>query len=134
MSASDWPIQVAIYNALSGDTGLSAVITGVYDNPEQDTVAFPYVTIGENIQTAWDTDDDAGDQNSIAVHVWSRKGGRKEVKQINGLVYGILNRANLSVTGYQFIDCIAEGSSVELDPDGRTYHGINNFRITLLEV
>tara|TARA_R100001244_G_scaffold43202_1_gene38778 strand:- start:404 stop:808 length:405 start_codon:yes stop_codon:yes gene_type:complete len=134
MSASDWPLQQAIFTALDGDVTLSAAISGVFDSVEQDYEDYPYVTIGENIQTPFDTDDQPGDDNSFAVHVWSREGGRKEAKIVNGYIYDILNRNNLSVTGYETVDCIAEGSSVEIDPDGKTYHGINNFKCTLREV
>lgn len=134
MSASDWPLQQAVYTALIGDTTLMDAISGVYDEVDQDDESFPYVTIGENIQSAWDTDDDPGDSNLFAIHVWSREGGRKETKVINGYIYDILNRNRLSVTGYQTVDCIAENSRVDKDPDGKTYHGINEFRITLLEV
>ena len=42
---SHLPLQKAVYEALTSDTGLMALITGIYDRPVQNT-SFPYVTIG----------------------------------------------------------------------------------------
>ncbi len=139
MTASAWPLQDAVYEALIADGTLMAAVSGVFDNVEQDYDDFPYVTIGANIQTPNDTDTTVGDFNSFTVHVWSRPedplGGKKEASIVNGYIYGILNRNLLSVTGYTTVDLIAEGTaSVELDPDGRTYHGVNTFNATLVEL
>lgn len=133
MTGSAWPLQVAIFGALTGNTAFMALVTGVFDNVEQDYSDFPYVTIGENIQSPFDADDFVGDENIITVHVWSRDSSYKEALVLNGLIYDILNRNNLTVSGYTTVDCIFNGSSmVELDPDGKTYHGAQEFKITLV--
>ncbi len=41
---SSWELQKAIYGALTGDSTLMAMITGVHDHVPQET-AFPYVTV-----------------------------------------------------------------------------------------
>lgn len=82
-------LQTAIYGILIADTALSGLVKGVYDDVPQpddtgDAGAFPYVTIGETVHTAWDTDTSRGDDASITIHIWSRYPGRKEIKQIQG--------------------------------------------------
>ena len=54
-------VQTAIYNELIGDRALSLEITNVYDDVPQanesgNALAFPYVTIGEDVFTDISTD------------------------------------------------------------------------------
>ena len=132
-------VQAAVYTALTGDVSLMAAVEGVYDNVPQaiDTgsaAAFPYVTIGEDSLAEWDTDDSLGAQGSITVHTWSRARGRKECKDIQGLVYNALTRAELVLSGYTLVTVEFEGEQSFLDPDGLTRHGVSTFRIILDEV
>jgi hypothetical protein len=129
-------VQKAIYDALAGNSGLASVVTGVYDNVPQAidsgaTSAFPYVTIGEDVNTEWDTDDSTGLQASITIHVWSRVKGRKQVKTLQGMIYDILHRAELSITGYRFVTVEWEQDITMLDADGETQHGVSTYRLTM---
>lgn len=129
-------IQKAIYDALSGNSGLASTVSGVYDNVPQAidsgaNSAFPYVTIGEDVLTPWDTDNSVGVSCSITIHVWSRSKGRKQVKTIQGLIYDILHRADLSVTGYAFVTLEFDSEQSMLDPDGQTQHGVQTFRLVM---
>jgi hypothetical protein len=128
------PLQQAIYDELTGNTALMAAVAGVFDKVAKGYNSFPYVTLGDNISTPNDTDTASGSFCTYTVHVWSRKAGKKESKEIMGLVYTALNRAALSVTGYNAVDCIFSDGSTELDPDGKTYHGTQAFNITLFEL
>jgi len=129
-------IQKAIYDALSGNSALASAVVAVYDNVPQpaDTGAasdFPYVTIGEDVLVPWDTDDSTGVDGSITIHVWSRTKGRKEVKTIQGLIYDVLHRADLAVTGYAFVTLEFDSAQSMLDPDGQTQHGVQTFRLVM---
>lgn len=132
-------LQQAIYDQLTGDSTLMALVTGVYDDVPQAadsgaSSAFPYVTIGEDIHQDWSTDTSLGDDATITVHTWSRYRGRKQTKQIQGAIYDALTRVNLSVTGYTMvaIDYVDEQSFV--DTDGLTRHGVSTFRVLLDEM
>ena len=132
-------IQSAIFGALDADVTLSGLVTGVYDDVPQpsdagSSSAFPYVTIGEAVHTEWDTDTTLGDDCTITVHAWSRYEGRKEIKDIQGAIYYVLHRSNLSVSGYTTVGVDWQQSESFVDSDGETRHGVQTFRVILDEV
>lgn len=121
-------VQTAVYQKLSADAGLMALVTGVYDSVPQDA-AFPYVTIGEDVHNAWDTFDSVGSDATITVHTWSVARGRKEVKEIQGAIYEALSRTVLTYSGYGIISIDFDGSQSFMDADGLTRHGVQTFRV-----
>lgn len=132
-------VQAAIYAALTGSAPLMAAVKAVYDNvPQLDEREladsdFPFVVIGEDDIEGDDTDTSLGFQIEAEIHVWSRYRGRKEAKDIQGLVYDALHRQTLTVAGFAFVDCVFEESRTVLDPDGKTRHGISIFRVMISE-
>lgn len=139
MSAFETVVQTAIYQQLTGNPPLMAVITEVYDDvPQPDnsgsSLDFPYVTIGEDVHTTTDTDTELSNQVSIVIHTWSRFSGRSETKQIQGLIYDSLHRANLVQSGYKFINIAQVNSESQLDSDGFTRHGIQTFNLLIEEL
>lgn len=128
MSAS-WPLQQAIFGALTNDAGVTALVGGrVYDSVPQDA-SFPYLTVGDSTVIPFDTKDEPGQEHRVVMHAWSRYAGRKEAKQILAAVYDRLNRATLTVSGYGVVLILFEFEETFLDEDGRTYHGVIRFRI-----
>ena len=129
-------VQDAIYDALTGNSSLMARIKGVYDSVPQATdpgssAAFPFVTIGEDTVNEWDTDTELGADLTITIHVWSRYRGRKETKDIQGAICGILHRANLTISGYNLVGIDWLNSQSFMDSDGLTRHGVQTFRVTI---
>lgn len=120
-------IQAAIYQRLTNYAPLNVPI---YDDVPQGA-AFPYITIGDDTLTEWDQDACLGADATLTLHVWSRERGRKQTKQIQGLLYDALHRYPLTVNGAHAVDCLWEMSESFLDPDGHTRHGVSRFRITL---
>lgn len=134
MSQFGLVIQKAIYDKLSADLSYD-----VYDDVPQPRNAgrsldFPYITIGEDIVTNADTDTVLRAEASITVHVWSRERGRLETKQIQTEIYNSLHRANLTETGYNFVNLNQVNALTQLDADGRTRHGIQEFKLIIEEV
>ena len=124
-------LQTAVYNALVADAPLMAIVSGVYDNVPQNT-AFPYISLGEDITTPYDTDTFTGSSNLLTFHVWTRESGSKEAKEIMGIIYGILNRNILTVTDADTVDLLFITQTTTLDPDNITNHGFIQFRATLV--
>jgi len=127
-------VQQAIYEKLAADLAYP-----IYDDVKQaddsgNGAEFPYITIGEDVHTTIDTDTELINQVSITIHTWSRFAGRSETKQIQGLIYGALHRANLSATGYNFINIAQVNSESQLDSDGFTRHGIQTFNLLIEEL
>ena len=126
--------QQAIFTRLSGQIGCN-----VYDEVPalpsgMPADAFPYVVIGDDTAQPFDTDDQTGAQITITLHVWSKAKGFKETNTILGAIYGRLNRAAFSVTGYSVMDCLFEFSDKMRDGDGVTRHGVARYRLTLQKV
>ena len=139
MSNFETVVQTAVYNNLVNNAPLMAAINAVYDEVPQPNSSgaesdFPYVTIGEDNHVSIDTDHELMDQVSITIHTWSRQSGRSQTKQIQGLISTSLNRANLSASGYKFINIARVDSQSFLDSDGFTRHGVQTFNLMIEEL
>lgn len=134
MSSFELVVQKAIYDKLSADLAVP-----VYDSVPQSIDSgkksdFPYISIGEDIHNTVDTDTELMNLVSITIHVWSRKEGRAETKQIQSEIYNSLHRANLVQAGYKFITITQENSTSFFDPDGHTRHGVQTFKLIIEEL
>ena len=119
-------LQQAIYGALTNDSALMAMITGVHDHVPQGA-AFPYVTIGEASAVDWRTVGHDGMELTLVLHAWSRERGRREVKLILAEIHRILNDAKLTVPGHVLVWLHFEFSQSIADNDGATTHGIARY-------
>jgi len=132
-------IQRAIYEKLILDEVVMDMVTGVYDTPEQALDSgvdsdYPMITIGEENVIDWDTDTELGFSASITIHVWSRKHGMKEAKDIQQAIYQSLHRStDLEFIEYSVIDINQDSSTVFPDIDGITQHGVQTFTLTIQE-
>lgn len=124
-------LQSAIYSALTNDATLSAAIDGVYDFVPDNQNAFPFITIGDITLNERDTDDTNGYSAVFVVHTWSRSEGKKQAADIQNLVYGLLHKTSPALSTGAVLLMVQESQEVMRDPDGRTFHGIQNFRATL---
>ena len=127
-------LQAAIYGALTGDAPLMELITGVYAdpqqvaNPESDAV-FPYVTIGEDVGTAWDTSTDFGSSASVVVDAWSRSHNFTQAKNIASAVHTALHHQPLTISGADHVMTMVESVTVTRDPDGKTKRALIQIRV-----
>jgi hypothetical protein len=127
---SHLPLQKAVYQQLTGDTALMALVTGIHDRPPQSSI-FPYITVGESISRDWSTMATTGLEQVITLHVWSREGGRKEAALIMERIHVLLHEGTLSVEGQTLVLIRFISSSVLLEDDGWTYQGVMRFRTLL---
>ncbi len=124
-----WPLQVAVFQRLANDGPLNNVIEGVYDYVPQDTPK-PYVTIGEQTLTPFDTKTSLGDNITLVLHCWSDYKGKSEAYNIIDLMLQALSKAPLDIEGaFSLFHFQREsGTTVIQDIDGETYHGILRVR------
>jgi len=127
---SHYPLQKAVYQALTGDAGLMALVTGVFDRPPQGTL-FPYITIGESTSSDWSSATTTGMEQNITLHAWSREGGRMQAASIMEKMHTILHDASLSVEGQALVMIRFAASSITLGNDGYTYQGMMRFTALL---
>lgn len=119
---SHYELQKAIYQALTGDAALMALVAGIFDRVTEGT-AYPYVTIGESAGRDWSTKTTKGVQYLLSLHVWSRGGGRKQAADIMDRIHTVLHDASLAATGHALVLLRFVASEIDLQDDGLTYHG-----------
>ena len=135
MSAASWALQQAIFATLSSS---DAVKDAVGDPPRVfDAVPrgalFPYIVIGDDRESDWSTQTDAGSEHALTIHVWSRAAGRRETRLAGQAVIDALDGAELALDGHTLIDLRWLASESARDSDGETVHAQLRFRAVLEE-
>ena len=131
MSIGQFALQQTIFSTLNVSAITSTLSCGVYDDVPQDA-SYPYIAIGEENTTEYDTKDLDGGEQAINIEVWSQYKGSKETKQIMDKIHDLLHNSNLTVTGFNLINLRFEFSDIMRDPDGITRHGVMRFRAIIL--
>lgn len=123
-------MQRAVVVRLKAHAGTTALISDrVYDHAPQDVI-FPYVSIG-NFQSV---DDSAecidGVEIFMDLHVWGRKTGQIEAKEIASAVRAALHEFSPTLADpFAMVGNIEHRTTRMMgDPDGKTTHGVLTFR------
>jgi len=130
MSIASWPLQQAVFAALSADAGVKAVLgdpARIFDKPPGDA-QLPYLLIGDGTEEDWGTASDDGAEHALTLHAWSRAGGRKEARAILAAVYAVLHDASLTVSGHSLVNLRFVLSQILVESDGLIYHAIARYR------
>lgn len=129
MASAGWALQKAVHAALTADAAVVGLLGGpqVFDDVPQQT-AFPYVTLGQSTERDWSTATEDGAEHVLTLHVWSKRAGRKETREIMEAVRGALHDQALAVGGHRLVNLRHEFSEARRDADGETYHGIVRYR------
>jgi hypothetical protein len=127
-------LQVGIFNRLK-----SQITTiPIYDFVPQ-SVAAPYVVIGDDTAIDFDTKTDKGVECTLTIHAWDyAKNGRKSVKDILSSVYTALHNQENSVTLTQYNLLMLrvefqESFQENINNSDRFYHGVIRLRAILME-
>lgn len=132
-------LQVAIVELLRNDAGVAA-LTGarVYDEVPQDLkgIKFPFQAWGDDDAEA--NDDKSGDGFDVRfrLHTWSRYAGKAETKRIHLATWSALHHkpGRLHVSGWQVVELDFLRDNIVLDADGRTRHGVAEYRALLHKI
>lgn len=122
-------LRAAIHAALVADAALVALIGAprIHDVPPGDA-DFPFVTLGEAVVADWSTATEAGTEQALTLHVFSRSGGRAEAFAIAVRVQAALHDAPLALEGHRLANLRATTAEVRRESDGRTFHALVRFR------
>jgi|CXWL01.1.fsa_nt_gi hypothetical protein len=131
-SLSYYNVQKAIYEKLTGNSQLMALINGVFDNVPQET-AFPFVTIGDVFASESSSLGKNGVEQKLSINIWSREAGHKQASVIMDVIYGLLHNGVLTIAGQIIITVRTISSSIRLEDDGWTYHGIINIMVVMTD-
>jgi hypothetical protein len=133
----------AVKTALDADATLGALVNGIFGHlSESARTAYPYVVLGRRSRLN-DTGamQIAGSHVSLQIDVWSAHKGASEAHGILSRIVVLLERANLTVTGFDLIQgslsCEFEDVFDEPDldkPDARLYHGVQRWTAEIHEV
>ena len=130
MSSASWALQQAVFATLNVSDDIKEFAGDpprIFDAVPRAS-AFPYIVVGEDGESNWDTATESGSEHTLAIHVWSRAGGRKEIKLAAEAVRECLDGASLALTGHTLVDLRYLRSDFSRDSDGETFRAIIRFR------
>lgn len=133
MSGSALPqIQDAVRTALSTDSALAALVTGVFDQvpPSQ---PYPYIALGEKSETEFSTFARGGSRATLALEVRSQAAESTELLNVYDRVREVLQGQPLAVAGYTVLFGTLVLLKTTLDPDGVTRLGQARFEVVVQE-
>jgi hypothetical protein len=106
----------------------------IFANMAPPSEVFPYLTFNQVAATEFDTSSTYGREVQIDVHVWSYKQSPAETYGLLSRVETLLRGAALTLPApYHPVLVMLEQSQVELDEDGRTFHGVATARALITE-
>jgi hypothetical protein len=127
--AEDEVITAAIA-LLNANTDLAAAVTGIFDaNSIPTNQSFPYVVSGETTGSMLDTFTKNGMNITVAFHVWSRYGGKKQLNKVRSLIYQTLHGATLSMADYTATLTLDAGNAMADNSTSiELWHGTDRYR------
>jgi len=130
MSSASWALQQTVFAVLTASDAVKS-LTGdpprVFDAVPRDAV-FPYIVIGDDSETDAGTATDAGSEHALSIHVWSRAGGRREIKLAAEAVRQCLDATAPALSGHTLVDLRYLSAEFARETDGETFHAIVRFR------
>lgn len=117
-----WQLQKAAYAALSADSNLNALVSGVFNNVPQGT-EYPYVRFDDMRSEDWSTKSSSGIKATLAFDVYSHAYGSKEIMAITHEIRRVMEAAALAMTGCNLVSLKFDSLSSTQLIDGLTWHG-----------
>jgi hypothetical protein len=124
------PLQIAIYQRLSNDTELNALVSGVYDFVSEDT-PLAYVSIGEPDVTPEETKTSFMENIPWVIHSFDGYSGKMKAYRILKAIQKAMTKETWIVNGFKVHNFKLESYRVFKDIDGRTNHGIQRVRFLI---
>lgn len=123
------PVQQAVLTTLTADSTLMALIRGVYDWVEDQ--AYPYIVIGEAVETPDNTHDSHGSNTVLTLHVWSKYRGYAQALTIAARVRALLEHRPLTVVGHRHVATyyVSQQTITDPEPPGDIRHVPISFRV-----
>ena len=133
MSAASWALQQAIFATLCASGDVKDAVGDpprVFDAVPRGTL-FPYIVIGDDVESDGSTATEKGSLHALTIHVWSRAQGRRETRLAGQAVIDALDGAELPIDGQTLIDLRFLSAESSRESDGETVHARLRFRAVL---
>lgn len=124
-------LQKGLYDALTGDSALMALISGVYDYAPENS-AYPYVTLGEGEAADLSNLRDQAVEAEFRLSIWSRAAGRKQALEIMEAAYDRVMQG-FTVSGYEAGLPVFIQGDVRKEQEALAHRGTLRFRVVLTE-
>lgn len=124
------PTRDAVRAALQADDELTALITGVLDwVPEKQP--YPYIHLGESLETPDNAHDRHGSQVLQTLHVWSQYRGFGQGLAVAGRIIRVLDHTPLIIAGHvhRWTRFVSLQTITDPEPPGDIRHLPVTFRI-----
>lgn len=124
------PVQGAILAVLTGDAALTDMTDAVYDYLPED-VPYPFVQLGEAIETPDNRHGGFGRQTVPTLHVWDQNRGYARVLRIGARITELLDHQPLPIPGQSWIATRFEFGQTLTDPEppGDIRHLVLRYRV-----
>lgn len=132
------PAQEALYARLRGDEALRDLLAapggprglhGVYDGAPEGA-PYPYVVLGEAVETPRNAHGAFGAEVLADVHVWDQARTFSTAQRVAGRVRALLDHQPLAVAGHVVVSVRHEQTQTLRDPDPELRHLLVRIRIT----
>jgi hypothetical protein len=127
LGSSMLELKAAVYRILAGDTALKNMTQGVYDAVAPSQTLYPYVVLGEWTEGPNDLLAREGRECTVALHIYSRYSGSKEISSIFSRVLALLGRSAVTAPSWNVPFGIFETANTLVE-DNETQHLIARFR------
>ena len=123
-------LQAKLYNVLKNDTELAKYGCGVFDHTP-DNEKYPFIEIGDDQFTSNDSHTHDGFDVEITFHIWTQGQGKRTCREIQSRLYELFHNTDLALNSQKTIALRSGLTTIILDPDGRTFHGVSRFKLIL---
>lgn len=123
------PLQGAMFARIKADVPLNTAVGGrVYDEvPEAAT--YPYVVLGEGVETPDNEVAAFASRVAATLHVWSSYRGFREALDLAGHLIRLFDRQPLTVPGRNVVAVRHEQTITMRDPDSDVRHVVVRFGV-----
>ncbi len=133
-------LQQAIYTRLN-DSSVTALLSTAYapldaiftDVPQsvdaEKETDFPFITIGADTITTFDSKDNPGGNAIVQIDIWDRASSMLDLKALVDVVDTRLRRQPLTISGVTHITTEMDSMVLSRDPDGKTKRALLLYRV-----
>ncbi|OII64590.1 hypothetical protein BJP40_19820 [Streptomyces sp. CC53] len=124
------PLQGAVVALLQADAELSDMVTGVLDWVPEDQ-PYPYIHLGDTVETPDNSHDSHGSTSVITLHVWSQYRGYSQALRIADRLRALLEHRPLTIAGHRHVATyfVSQQTLTDPEPPGDIRHVPISFRV-----